>query len=310
MVNIGNNYQILWLIMKPQLLKIPYQSDHSFSIRKEMSPNINNRWHYHPEIELIHFHKGAGTQFVGDHISQFEPGDVVLVGGNLPHFWKYDDQYYNDQTSAEPYSTVVHFFEDFMGEKFLHLPETRHIKTLLVGAKNGILFKGASADVIGGLMEKIYQSDGISQIIALINCLSEIALCGKYSSLSSIGFKYEFSGLESKRINAIYNYSFSHFQQKIKLSEIADIADMSPNSFCRFFKNTTGKTFSDFITEVRVGYACKLLISSKISMKEVCYESGFNSFSCFHEYFKKLTGQTPLVYQNAYRVGKQAVKNL
>jgi len=292
--------------MKPQLLKIPYQSDHSFSARKELSPNINNRWHYHPEIELIYFHKGTGTQFVGDHISQFEPGDVVLVGSNLPHFWKYDDQYYGDQEGTEAYSTVIHFFEDFMGERFLHLPETRHIKTLLGKAKNGVLFKGVEADRIGNLIEKVHAAEGISQIIALITCLSEMALCEVHSSLSSIGFKYEFSGLESKRINAIYNYSFNHFQRKIKLEEIAEIAGMSPNSFCRFFKNTTGKTYSDFVTEVRVGYACKLLISSKISMKEVCYESGFNSFSCFHEYFKKLTGQTPLVYQNAYRNGKGA----
>ncbi|SDE06021.1 AraC-type DNA-binding protein [Mucilaginibacter pineti] len=287
--------------MKPQLLKIPYGPDHSFGVRKEMAPNINNRWHYHPEIELIHFHSGFGTQFVGDHISQFEPGDVVLVGCNLPHFWKYDEVYYNDPIDSGPYSTVIHFFENFIGERFLHLPETRHIRALLERAKRGILFKGLTANKIGGLIEKIYQADGIGKILALITCLSEIALCEEQYALSSIGFKYDFPESENKRINAIYNYSFSNFQKKIKQSEIAGIAGMTANSFCRYFKGHTGKTYSDFLTEIRIGYACKLLISNNASIKEICYESGFNNFSSFHECFKRLTGKTPQVYQKAYK---------
>jgi AraC-like DNA-binding protein len=290
--------------MKPQLLKIPYASDHSFSIRKEMAPNINNRWHYHPEIELISFHKGFGTQFVGDHISRFGPGDVVLVGCNLPHFWKYDDEFYDDQQGAEPYSTVVHFFENFVGERFLHLPETRHIKALLDRAKRGILFKGKNALKVAEMINNIYKAVGIDQIIALITCLSAIALCEEFELLTSVGFNYSLWGAENKRINAVYKYSFDNFQRKIKQSEIAEIAGMTTNSFCRFFKNHTGKTYSDFITDIRVGYACKLLISDKMSVKEVCFDSGFNSFSCFHEYFKKLTGKTPQGYQKAYKEGK------
>ncbi len=290
--------------MKPQLLKIPYASDHSFSVRKELAPNINNRWHYHPEIELINFHKGLGTQFVGDHISRFEPGDVVLVGSNLPHFWKYDEAYYSEEKGTESYSTVIHFFENFIGEKFLHLPETRHIKALLERAKRGILFKGDSAVKVSEFINNVYQATGINQIIALITCLSEIALCEDAIPLTSVGFNYDLWGGENKRINAVYKYSFDNFQRKIKQSEIAEIAGMTNNSFCRFFKSHTGKTYSDFITEIRVGYACKLLISDRFSIKEVGFTSGFNSFSCFHEYFKKLTGKTPQAYQKAYKEGK------
>jgi AraC-like DNA-binding protein len=269
-----------------------------------MAPNINNRWHYHPEIELISFHKGLGTQFVGDHISRFEPGDVVLVGCNLPHFWKYDDEFYDDQQGADPYSTVIHFFENFVGERFLHLPETRHIKALLDRAKRGILFKGKNALKVAEMINNIYKAAGIDQIIALITCLSAIALCEEFELLTSVGFNYSLWGAENKRINAVYKYSFDNFQRKIKQSEIAEIAGMTSNSFCRFFKNHTGKTYSDFITDIRVGYACKLLISDKMSVKEVCFDSGFNSFSCFHEYFKKLTGKTPQGYQKAYKEGK------
>lgn len=289
--------------MKPQLLKIPYASNHSFSVRKELAPNINNRWHYHPEIELISFHKGHGTQFVGDHISRFGPGDVVLVGCNLPHFWKYDDEFYEDLESADPYSTVVHFFENFMGEKFLHLPETRHIKALLEQAKRGILFRGNAAIKVRAAIENIHQCQGLEQIIALINCLSDIASSQPAESLVSIGFSHDFSA-ENSRITTVYNYSFDNFSRKITQSEVAAIAGMTTNSFCRFFRNHTGKTYSDFITGIRIGYACKLLIANKMSVKEVCYSSGFNSFSTFHECFKKLTGNTPQGYQRAYKEGK------
>ncbi|WP_183559617.1 AraC family transcriptional regulator [Mucilaginibacter sp. SP1R1] len=287
--------------MKPQLLKIPYGPDHSFAVRKEMAPNINNRWHYHPELELIHFHNGFGTQFIGDHISQFEPGDIVLVGSNLPHFWKYDEVYFSNQISPDSYSTVIHFFENFVGERFLYLPETRHVKTLLERAKRGILLKGADSKKIGGLIETIYQSTGINKIIALIICLSEFASCEEVTTLSSLGFKYDFPESENKRINAIYNYSLNNFHKKIKLSDVAEIAGMTPNSFCRYFKHYTGKTYSDFLNEIKVGYACKLLIANKTSIKQICYESGFNNFSCFHQCFKKITGKTPLTYQMEYK---------
>jgi hypothetical protein len=113
--------------MKPALLKVTGETTHSFAAREDNRPNINNRWHYHPEVEFIHFHRGAGTQFVGDSIKRFGPGDRVLVGSNLPHYWKYDDEHrYTDD--GRPYSTVVHFFHDFWGDVFLNLPENRPVK--------------------------------------------------------------------------------------------------------------------------------------------------------------------------------------
>ncbi|MCX2449760.1 AraC family transcriptional regulator [Pedobacter sp. PLR] len=287
--------------MKPQLLKVLYENDHSFGIRKEMVPNINNRWHYHPEIELIHFHAGGGTQFIGDHISQFEPGDVVLVGRNLPHFWKYDEVFLNDQTGATPYSTVIHFFENFIGERFLHLPEARQIKILLEKSERGILLKGDSAKKTGSLMELIYQSAGIQRILALINCLSELSTSDNLIPLSSLGFKYNFRESENHRITLIYNYSLNHFQKKIRLADIAEVAGMTASSFCRYFKHHTSKTYSDFLMEIRIGYACKLLLANQTSAKQICYESGFNNFSSFHQCFKKVTGKTPQDYKKEYK---------
>jgi AraC-like DNA-binding protein len=115
-----------------------------------------------------------------------------------------------------------------------------------------------------------------------------------------MGFQSNFSPAENERINAIYDYTLKHFGQKIALEEIASVAGLVPNSFCRYFKSRAGKPFSQFLIEIRIGYACKLLLDGRMSVKQLCYESGFNNFSCFHKHFKAITGKSPLDYQKAY----------
>ena len=286
--------------MKPKHLTIPNQADHSFSIRKDIMPNINNTWHYHKEIELICFHNGSGTQFIGDHIKSFGPGDIVLVGKDLPHYWRYDAKYHTIKDSDTPYSTVIHFLDNFIGERFLLLPEASPIKTLLDRARNGILITGENAAVITEKMEKIYQLDGMQKIVALLECLMTIASIKNLPALSSIGFKYDIRASEKEKLNNIYNFALSNFKKKILLEDVAAVADLVPNSFCRYFKNRTGKTFSQFLTDIRIGYARKLLIENQLDIKQICFESGFNNFSCFHKQFKSITGRTPKDYLSTH----------
>jgi AraC-like DNA-binding protein len=265
-----------------------------------MVPNINKRWHYHPEVELICFHKGSGTQFIGDRITQFDPGDVVLVGSNLPHFWKYDTERPDALVVAVPYSTVIHFHENFIGERFLHLPETKQLKLLLEKAKRGILIKSAVAKKIGKLIEEVYRANGLNRIMKLITCLSEFAVMDDLTILTSLGFKYDFPEAENKRMTAIYSHTLNNFQKRITLEEVAHIAGMIPNSFCRYFKHHTGKNYLAFVIEIRIGFACKQLIANQSSVKQICYDCGFNNFSCFHSNFKRITGKTPQDYQKEY----------
>jgi AraC-like DNA-binding protein len=286
--------------MKPQLLKVPTGPVHSFSVRQDKMPNINNRWHYHPEVELIQFHKGGGTQFVGDHIKRFSPGDIVLVGANLPHYWRYDDIYFHDNARDTPYSTAIHFTETFWGDRFINLPENKPLKALLEKAKRGILLSSLAHPYVAERIEKIHYAEGPYRIIYLMECLLVIANSEEVQLLSSMGFQSNFSPAENERINAIYDYTLKHFGQKIALEEIASVAGLVPNSFCRYFKSRAGKPFSQFLIEIRIGYACKLLLDGRMSVKQLCYESGFNNFSCFHKYFKAITGKSPLDYQKAY----------
>ncbi|HTJ49644.1 MAG TPA: AraC family transcriptional regulator [Cyclobacteriaceae bacterium] len=286
--------------MKPKLLQVATSPDHSFSVRQDRYANINNRWHYHAEVELIKIHKGSGTQFIGDDIKRFEPGNIVLVGSNLPHYWKFDETQFQSKKESNVFSTVIHFFENFWGDKFINLPETKSIKSVLEKAKRGISVSGKDAQYIGSLIDKINATDGLMRLMTLVECLSAFANASEITLLSSIGFNVDFSDSENERINAIYNYSLSRFSGEIYLEEIAAVAGMVPNSFCRYFKSRTGKTYSQFLTELRIGQACKLLIENKLSIKQLCYESGFNNFTCFHKNFKAITGKSPQKYQQEY----------
>jgi AraC-like DNA-binding protein len=285
--------------MRPQLLKVSKCLDHSFSIRRDLVPHINNRWHYHTEVELIHFHKGEGTQFIGDSIKRFQEGDVVIVGSNLPHYWRFDDTFFEESSDAADVR-VSHFNENFWGEKFLNLPENFSIKGILERARRGLQINGEAKTRVAEILERMLNADGPRRIMLLMDALFEIANCKQTDTLSSIGFNPDFVDVESDRINAIYEYSVKNFKRKIQLEEIAEVAKISPNSFCRYFKSRTRKTYSQFIIELRVGHACKLLIENNQCIKRLCYESGFNNFTSFHKYFKLITGKSPLTYQKEF----------
>jgi len=286
--------------MRPQLLKVSKGPNYSFSVRQDLVPHVNNRWHYHSEVELIHFEKGEGTQFIGDSIERFKPGDVVLVGANLPHYWRFDDTYFTEENVATADIRVAHFSENFWGENFLSLPENVNIKGVLEKGRRGLYIQGETGEAVAGILKELLEADGCLRVILLLKALSLIGNSKEVTTLSSLGFKPDLMDSEKDRINDIYEYSLKNFKGKIQLEEIASVANISPNSFCRYFKSRTRKTYSQFLIELRVGHACKLLIENNLSIKQLCYESGFNNFTSFHKYFKHITGKSPLSYQKEF----------
>jgi AraC-like DNA-binding protein len=291
--------------MKAHLLKVPQNSDTSFIFRQFKLSNINSQWHYHPEIELIRIHHGKGTQFLGDNIKRFEAGDIILVGSNVPHFWRYDEEFTNESDTL--YSTVIHFTENLWGERFMQLPENNLLNILIEKSKRGLLLSGKTRDTVADLIDKIKFAEGTYRLIHLLECLTVMAGNAQENMqpLSSLGYEHQSSISGQERINTIYDYCFKNFKEKIPLEVIANEVGLVPSSFCRYFKSKTGKSFTDFILELRVGHACKLLHENKLNVKQICYDSGFNNFSSFHKHFKYITGLTPQNYQNSYfiRVG-------
>ena len=287
--------------MNPKLLKVNKQLNHSFSIRQDAVPYFYNSWHFHPEMELVHIQNGSGIQFIGDNISRFKKDDIILVGSNIPHLWRCDDTYFQQNSTLKAIATVTHFSEDFWGKEFLELPENKKIKELMITAKRGIIIRGRTRLIVAELMQQMLRAVNTDRIILLLQILKSIVAGNKTNTLIvSKGFEPSLEIKETERINNIYTYSIANFKEKISLNNIAKIANISPNSFCRYFKLHTRKTYNHFLQELRVGHACKLLIQNKLNITQVCYESGFNNVTNFYKSFKKITGNSPLEYQKQY----------
>lgn len=292
--------------MNPHLLKVSTAPHQSFNIRHDVVPYFYNRWHFHPEVELLHIQKGTGIQFIGDSIQRFKKDDVILVGANLPHLWRCDDAYFQKSKTLLAQSTVVHFREDFWGERFLELPENKKLKQLLGKAKRGISITGATKQFVITHLEKMLHVKDTERIVLLLQILTKISQSKQLKQISSAGFTTQVEEKSTERINAIYAYTLAHFKEKISLKKIAEVSNISSNSFCRYFKVHTRKTYSNFLHELRVGHASKLLIENKLSISQICFESGFNNITNFYKTFKRFTGQTPLEYQKLYMTNEAA----
>ena len=285
--------------MRPKLLKIAKGPNQSFSVRHDLKPFMENKLHYHPELELIYFKKGRGTQFIGDNISDFKSGDLVLVGAHLPHYWRFDTGYTEGGEGNYADVKVAHFTESLFGEYFLNLPENRLLKQVLQQAARGIRLRGNTSGQIATMLNEMLDTEGTDRIILLMQALLETARSGQMELLSSESYLHQHE-LREERLRDVYAYTYSNFKKKIQLEEIASVARISPTSFCRYFKSLTQKTYSQFLSEVRVGKACQLLINHSMDIKQVCYESGFNNFASFHKSFKQITGKSPLTYQKQF----------
>ncbi len=287
--------------MKPQLIKVPKAIQQSFTIRREVALYFYDRWHYHPEMELVHIEQGSGTQFIGDSIQNFQNGDLLLIGPQLPHYWRCDEKYFQGNNDLYAQATVLHFLPDLFGEIFLNLPENKAIQELFQKAQFGIKLTGDTKEKIVFLMQRILNNKISNGIIALLEILETLAHSPDIKTLSNKFTLKEMDSFETDRINEIYNYTISNFHKKITISEIAEVANISRHSFCRYFKSRSRKTYSQFLLELRIGHACKLLLEQKLSVAQICFDSGFNNFTNFNKSFKIINKMTPLQYQKLQR---------
>ncbi|MEI6586171.1 MAG: AraC family transcriptional regulator [Sediminibacterium sp.] len=282
--------------MKPLLLKL--ESSNSYNIRTEVESALYGKYYYHPQIELVYFEKSDGICIIGDKVTNIKEGDIFLLGQNLPHLFKNDEKYSNKKLKVR--IIVLHFLPDMWGKYFLELPDLRNIKILLKKAERGILIQGKVQYEIGKIMKQMLNEKGPDRIILLLQVLSLIAKSKNQKILLPIGFQPIIDEHSEDRINDIYSYTMKNFNKKINTKEIAAIAYLSEHSFCRYFKSKTGKTYSNFLHEIRIKHACKLLTESKLTIAQIINECGFVNFTNFFRYFKQINGKTPAEYQKLY----------
>jgi len=282
--------------MNPHIQKLPLSEQSSFLADTFITPYFETPWHYHSEYELVLIIKGSGKRFVGNHVSDYQMGNLTFMGPNLPHLFR------KEKSNEQGGSLVIHFKEEFLGNDFHLIPEMQKIKLLFERSKMGIDINGNTRDEIDRQMNKIIGLRGMGRLICLLDLLAMLADSPDYELLSNPDLSWE-NNKDSDRLNKVFNYLMTHFTEDIQLEKVAELANMSYSGFCRYFKNRTKKTFSHFVNEIRIGYACKRLMESDVaSISNICFESGFNNLTNFNEQFKKIVKVTPHQFKRLNKI--------
>lgn len=279
--------------MKTLIQKVEPDANQSFACRIYETPHFETNWHKHPEYELITILKGHGTALIGDHVCDYKVHDVFFIAGNLPHWFR------KHHPSMVCSVLVVHFTGDCWGPGFLQMPEMKAIQTLLK-KNNGLLLQKRLKKAVAPAMHGLHEARGIDKLLQLFQCLHTIGTSTQFKILTE-DF-HDPAVAVNPAIEKIIDYSFKHFLEPVTLEEIAGVANMTIPTFCRFFKKNIKKTYFDFIRDLRISHACKLLTSTSKPILEVCYESGYKSWAHFSKQFKEVKAQTPSEYRRQFIV--------
>ncbi len=260
-------------------------------------PHFTYPWHFHSEFEIVYILKSTGKRYVADSIEPFGDGDITLLGSNLPHFWKSEG---TDGEDNRVNAIVVQFHKDFFREEINTYPEFHRINELLKRAKRGINFTKPESDKIGRLLKRLLNLSGLERMLYFIKLMDAMARTENYKLLASKGYQLEEHKELNSRLDKIMHFINTNYQRKISQDEVATRIGMTTTAFCRYFKEKTGKGFIYFVNEMRIGYACKLLIENHLSISQICFECGFNNLSNFNRMFKRQTSFTPGEYQQQF----------
>lgn len=273
---------------QPTFEKIDPNLGNSFFTGKYDFPRIHKDsfWHVHPEYELVFIPEGRGKRHIGNHVSFYENGDLLFIGPNIPH------------TLFKNTEVLVQLPNQFVEGEIFQLPEFTSIKELLDRTKRVISFHTKIKDELAERFKKLIELRPYERLMELIQILNELSKTKEFKTLDVDQVIIDIHSNDYERINKIYAYVSSNYKQNIKLEEVAELINLTTNSFCRFFKKVTDKTFIQFLNEYRINKVCGLLGSRNTSISDIVYECGFNDIAYFTRQFKKKTGVSPGIYRN------------
>ncbi|MER0440931.1 AraC family transcriptional regulator [Emticicia sp. W12TSBA100-4] len=276
--------------MKVEYEKISPDTGSSFRLIHWKSENDRYFWHYHPEYEIVFVRKGSGKLHIGEHLKNYEEGELVFIGPDLPHTG------FGYGVIGEHEEIVVQLRKDFLGEEFMQKPELQHIRELFERAKQGLSFQGKARKIVATKLQKMLTISHFERLVELLNIFHILATTHEFSVLNAPDKRFDFNHKDEDRINNVYKYVEQHYQQSIDIQAVADLANLTVPSFCRYFKKITHITYTDFVNEYRINQACRLLFENK-SIADICFEVGFNNISHFNKTFKQLKGVSPREYK-------------
>jgi len=286
--------------MKPALEHLPREKGQSFVVKHFDYKYYPTPWHYHPEMEIVLVTESTGKRFIGDDISDFKPGNLAFLGSNIPHTYRNDDKYYENGSGLRAQSIVIHFTEASLGNDFLQLPEAAALTKLFEQSAYGIEITGKTNLSISKKLIDIVAASGLKKWMILVDILNEIAVTKKDRRNITQSPYTGFNEKESTRMCNVLNWVVANIENNITLDEAAVVAQMNPNAFSRFFALRTRKTFSEFVKELRLQKAARLLIESDMPVTHICYECGYNNISNFNRQFLNYYNMNPVKYKKEF----------
>jgi AraC-like DNA-binding protein len=267
----------------------------SFVCKRRADPRFEFHWHVHPEIELTLILRSRGRRFVGDSIEDYREGDLVLLGSDLPHTWRSDPG-----RRGRHEAVVVQFGTSFLGRDFFGRPELGPVRRLLERAGRGLLFTGRTQRAAARDLGSLPDLDPYRRVVALLGTLGVLAASREARPLSSRDFVPTLRRAEPQRIDRVCRFVNDRFAERLPLADAAALAHLSVPAFCRFFRRATGKTFTAYVNEIRVGHACRLLVETDQTAAQAAFASGFNNLSNFNRRFRELKGMSPREFRRSF----------
>lgn len=269
----------------------------SFTVRTFREEAFAAPYHHHPEYELTLILAGDGKRYVGSHLAPYAPGDLVLLGPNVPHCWKSEP---GPRGEIRAVSVVSHFTHEFLGDSFFDKTELRPVAQLLLRSAGGLQFSGP-AGARRAIRELGQEPDALRRLLLLLSILQELAATTDYRVLDPNHRAYPTAPPERERCHRVMAYLVEHFREDITLAQVADVANLSPSAFCKYFKNITRRTFGQTVLDYRLQYATQQLVQTSRPAADICYDSGFRDVPYFNRVFKARHGQSPLHYRQQFR---------
>jgi len=283
--------------MKPVFEKVPKRQWESFHCEEVRGPDYGTRWHFHPEYQLTFAMKCSGHRVVGDNIGALADGDLVLIGSNLPHVWHQDP----DAKVREVHAIIVRFDDTFLGRDFFALPEMEPVRRLLQRSARGLEVRGKTRATVATHMKRLAQEEGLSRVLELLSILNELACSDELKTLASAGYEPKLESADQGRMERVVDFIHTHLTEEIDRQRLATLAHLSLGAFSRFFHSRTGKTVPEYVNEVRIGRACRMLAEDAGNITDIAMDCGYRNLANFNRRFREVVGSTPSAYRQKFR---------
>lgn len=285
--------------MKPVFTKVPEVIHNDvFAVRTADLPYFSTEFHFHKECQMNYVVQSEGRRIIGDSVETFKSDELVFLGSDLPHVW-HNDKWYFEKSKGEIQARSVTLFFD--SDKLMELlsplvPVTR-LEAVLKTARRGMKFSGKAKKVLKQLLLEMSAQQELTQLVTLLKILDFLSITTGYELLASSGYVNTYQAKDNDRMDRVFKHIFSNFAAEIRLDEVAALANMNKQAFCRYFKSRTQKTFTEFVNNIRIGHACKLMAEKECRIAELAYRCGFNSLSNFNRFFREMKGISPREYK-------------